>query len=57
MPPYKYYVRLTSTDKRALRRLKRHAKTEARLAANRFDVQVQPQIALSQYLAVARLFR
>jgi hypothetical protein len=32
MPPYKYNVRLTSTEKRALRRLKRQAKTEARLA-------------------------
>lgn len=32
MPPYKYYVRLTSTEKRELRRLKRQAKTEARLA-------------------------
>lgn len=32
MPPYKYSIRLTSTEKRALRRLKRQAKTEARLA-------------------------
>lgn len=32
MPPYKYYVRLTSTEKRTLRRVKRQAKTEARLA-------------------------
>jgi hypothetical protein len=31
MPPYKYDVRLTSTEKRALRRLKRQATTEARL--------------------------
>lgn len=32
MPPYKYYVRLTSQEKRTLRRLKRQAKAEARLA-------------------------
>lgn len=32
MPPFKYYVRLTSKEKRELRRLKRQAKTEARLA-------------------------
>ena len=32
MPPFKYYIHLTSTEKRALRHLKRQAKTEARLA-------------------------
>jgi hypothetical protein len=32
MPPFKYYIRLTSKEKRELRQLKGQAKTEARLA-------------------------
>ena len=32
MPPFKYYIRLTSKEKRALRQLRRRATTEARLA-------------------------